>query len=319
MTFFDSFLNKHGYTLGDFVGKGATADCFIVVHHQFPNKQFVCKVIDPFPEDMRKTLVKTVQNEIDLLSHIDHANIIRFYDFFEEKGVLFLILEYCSHGQLTSEILNNLMKDNVKVLNYSVQLADALTYLHFHGIAHLDIKPANIFITEYNKIKLSDFGVSVQISHGEKISHKVGSKFFRAPETYSKPYDPFKADIFSLGVTFLSMAKRDFFMNLPHTHDYYQVLMEETENLGEYGKLIRDCINLEPEKRPDARQVLDRLHAFGAFQKTAQQSRSCGSLRHVLGFSPKIVKPTQKTKITLKPENLMMLRNMSSPLIKLDL
>ena len=313
----DSALRAHGYKLGAFVGKGATADCFTVKSSQFPDKQFVCKVIDPLPVESHNFIFKIVQNEVNILSHLDHPNIIRCYDFFDENGIIFVILEYCQNGQLTKDILRYKAPDNIRLYNFAIQLCEALTYIHLRDIAHLDIKPANIFLTEYNKIKLSDFGCSVHISHGQMISNRVGSKYFRAPETFNGYYDPFKADMFSLGVTLMCMAKRDFFVNLSHYDDYINAIEKESQDLGEFGEIIRECTNMDPLTRPDPFEVLTRLKLMTEF-KPERQTRSCGSLQRGVfaKFSlPKIVIPNQKNKISMKPENVKLMRNMSTPLI----
>ena len=321
MTYIDSSLKAHGYRLGSFVGKGATADCFVVQSYQFPDKQFVCKVIDPLPVEARKSIFKAVQNEVNILAHLDHPNIIRCYDFFEENGMIFLILEYCQNGQLTKDIFRYHSVDNIRLYNFAIQITEALTYIHLRDIAHLDIKPANIFLSEYNKIKLSDFGCSVHISHGQTISNHVGSKFFRAPETFDGVYDPFKADMFSLGVTFMCMAKREFYLKIAHFEDYLSIIQSESQDLGEFGKIIRECINMDPSKRPDPFEVLTRLKLLTEF-KPEKSSRSCGSFQRRMfpKFSlPKIVIPNSKNKITMKPENVKLIKTMSTPLVNNDI
>ena len=277
-------LKKHGYSLGKFIGKGNTSECYLIDNPQFAQKQYVCKIIDLVNNDENKHAIEAATKEIQILSKMDHPNIIRCYDYFQEDNTLYAILEYCKQGNMADLILSHAPIETSKLHDFAIQLVDAVSFLHLNSIVHLDITPSNILFTEYDKIKLSSFGNSIQIQKGDKTNLKVGSKFFRAPEIGSGYYDPFYADIFSLGVTLLVMVKKEVAMALPIVQDYIPYLVKETESLGEIGCVIKQCISINPADRPNIFQLLDKLKAVVSHSHPTS-CKSCSSLKHFIGFS----------------------------------
>lgn len=86
-------------------------------------------------------------------------------------------------------------------------LLQVLGYFHSQKIAHRDIKPENIVIDSYNHVKLGNFGLYNKLSEDESAHLKWGSLMFFSPEILAKTnYDPFKSDIYSLGITFFYLA-----------------------------------------------------------------------------------------------------------------
>ena len=280
-----NILKKHGYTLDKLIGKGNTSECYLIDNPQFGQKQFVCKIIDLVRKDGNQHSIEAATKEIQILSQMDHPNIIRCYDYFQEDNTLFAVLEYCKNGNMADLILSHNPIEYSKLHDFSIQLVDAVSFLHLNNIAHLDITPANILFTEYDKLKLSSFGNSIQIQKGEKTNLKVGTKYFRAPEIGNGFYDPFYADIFSLGITLLVMAKKEVAIALPIVQDYLPYLIKETESLGELGNLIKECINPNPAERPNAFQLLDKLRGIVNHNQQPSSSKSYSSLKHLVGFS----------------------------------
>ena len=301
-----NILLKHGYSIGQFVGRGTSSECYTVNNPQFGQKQFVCKIINLLNDSQHKQNIEIAKKEIQILSHLDHPNIIRCYDYFQENNAICAILEYCQHGNMADLILSHTPLDISKIEDFSIQLVDAVSFLHLHEIAHLDITPTNILFTEYDKIKLSSFHNSVQVPNGTKITLNVGTNLFRAPEIGNGPYDPYLADIFSLGVTLLVMAKRDVAMGMSIVQDYIPYLIKETQSLGEFGLIIKDCLNVNPIERPNVFQVLEKLKNIIQHHGTTP-SKSCGSLKHMLGFSNQVSSKlllVNKNKLTKKSIHL---------------
>ena len=258
---FETTLKRHGYKLGQFIGKGSTADCFFVTTDKFPGVKFICKVIQTYTYNHKMNASKQFQEELKILSLIDHPNILRCYEFFEDKTTMFLILEYCDKGSLSKLIKKDKQFVEANFTSFAYQLSSALVSCHLHHVVHLDIKPANIFINGYNKLKLGDFGSSLHLnSLQEKTNRRAGTKAFMAPEVgLGSDYDPYKADIYSYGVTLL-MAKKPF--SLPARVDTFtlnKLLMDQCNDLGEIGQLIQQCISMNPEERPTALFLEEKL------------------------------------------------------------
>ena len=157
------------------------------------------------------------KNEINVLSKVDHPNIIRLYEIFEDDRYISLIMEYCQGGELFQKINDLAEKDQsfsekeaVKIFK---QLISAVSYCHAQGICHRDLKPENIlFLTkaEDSQIKIIDFGLSKifgeikPIMKGNKVeknvmSLRVGTAYYMSPEVLQGNYDN-KCDIWSCGV-----------------------------------------------------------------------------------------------------------------------
>ena len=136
------------------------------------------------------------------MSQLDHPNIIKIFNEFYNDKIHIMILEYCPGNSLIHFIQNNGFLNSYEISMFFGQLIQALIYLKSKGIAHSDIKPANILIDRYNRPKLADFGLSKYCDLGVNCSIISGSIPFLAPEIFeNKPYDPFIADIWSLGCT----------------------------------------------------------------------------------------------------------------------
>lgn len=76
----------------------------------------------------------------------------------------------------------------------------ALDYLHKQKILHWDLKLDNILLSDWYEVKLCDFGVSKKIKDEEKLTERIGTLAYMAPEVFNQAYKGFKSDYWSLGV-----------------------------------------------------------------------------------------------------------------------
>ncbi|ETW02638.1 CAMKK protein kinase, variant [Aphanomyces invadans] len=135
---------------------------------------------------------------------------------------MFLILELLSGGQIMEYNATSLrytypeegMASSARLLmvqNCTLDIALALEYLHANHICHRDIKPENVLVTDTGFYKLGDFGVAYMFTEDDasnalQLKSTEGTYHFLAPEcTTGEPYDPFKVDIWALGVTLYAM------------------------------------------------------------------------------------------------------------------
>ena len=283
----ETTLKHHGYSLGNYVGKGATSDCFTVKSLNFKNVDFACKVIHLLPGEYSRTVHRHFEQEVSLLTKLDHQNIIRCYDFFEDGANLYIIMEYCAMGNLSSLIKRNHPSLLHNFNEYAFQIISALAYCHEVGVAHLDIKPANIFITKYNSLRLSDFGSSKAFTQDETVKAKIGTTYFMAPEIGMKAYDPFKADIYSFGMTLLFCHQHISFNEVQKQENFYQFFLDKCANTGPFEKIIRSCISINPQERPTAMEIRDMISKIVASEKIIhfQTQNALGSDAHPLQTS----------------------------------
>ena len=111
--------------------------------------------------------------EIDILKNLDHPNILRLFEVFEDRRSIYLVTELCTGGELFEEIVKRKSfteKDAAIVIK---QVLSAISYCHSKNVAHRDLKPENILMSQKNNadiIKVIDFGTSQVFKQGEKMS-----------------------------------------------------------------------------------------------------------------------------------------------------
>ncbi|OHT15011.1 CAMK family protein kinase [Tritrichomonas foetus] len=201
-------ITIHGYQFLEEIGKGGFSNVYLVYSSTY-NQQFVAKVQKTEYERNSKQ-IRAFTAEVDALASLNHPNIIKLYDHFFENQYYIMILEYCPFGTL-----NDLMKEekNKSGMNsenfkwFSRQIIEALNEVHKSNMSHHDIKPHNILIDGYGRPKLADFGLCLQNCKNDVLTSSFsGSLSFMAPEILQhQPFDPQKADMWSLGVMFMYM------------------------------------------------------------------------------------------------------------------
>jgi len=157
---------------------------------------------------VHKKLVKdlaVLQAEIDIMKQLDHPNIIRLYESFEDKRSFYLVLELCTGGELFDRIVAEEKGFTEKVCAIIIQqMLRAINYMHVHGFAHRDIKPENWLLLQDGAItttglKLVDFGLSKRFTPGTPMRTKAGTPMYMAPEVLKGNYHE-GVDVWSIGV-----------------------------------------------------------------------------------------------------------------------
>ena len=155
-------------------------------------------------------LVERLQNkfleEAGALYSMQHQNIVRVTDVFEENGTAYYVMDYVDGESLQQKVKNEGALSETIALKYIRQIADALKYVHGQNRLHLDIKPGNIMVNSLDNAILIDFGASKQYDEvdGENTSTLLGKTPGYAPiEQMSNNVKQFTpaTDIYSLGAT----------------------------------------------------------------------------------------------------------------------
>ena len=161
--------------------------------------------------NMDSSDLELVRTEIEILKICQHPYIIKLYDIFENIDYIYIIMEFCSGGDLFSFIKKrNFMLKEEKVVVIMYKLCKAVYYVHSYGIAHRDIKPENVLLTSESEdadIRLLDFGLSKIVGPNQKCTEPYGTLTYCAPEIIlDKPYLK-TVDSWSLGVmTYLMLS-----------------------------------------------------------------------------------------------------------------
>ena len=147
------------------------------------------------------------------IARLNHPNIIRILDVFEENGTAYYVMEYAEGGSLADKVKRCGALSESEAVRYILQIADALSYIHEQKMNHLDIKPANIMLNEKDDAILIDFGTSKQydVDNGNQTSTTpIGVSHGYAPiEQYNvggvNQFFP-QTDIYSLGATLYKLV-----------------------------------------------------------------------------------------------------------------
>ena len=254
-------LNKHGYDVLQLIGHGGYAECYKVYSRKY-SQYFVSKVM-LLNSSVKKERHNTFQNECNALTSIIHPNIIHVYDIIVDESCVILILEYCSNGNLQDYIIRNgVYKDMTKLFLHLEMILSAFDYLEERKMAHNDIKPSNILIDQYGRLKLADFGLTQKFETIDDISEDYrGSLAYIAPEIlHRKPYNPFKANVWSFGVMlyFLVVGRTPF--PTDSVASFRERILEGSYVLPRsidktVAKIIKNCLILDPEKRISFRDI----------------------------------------------------------------
>jgi eukaryotic-like serine/threonine-protein kinase len=145
-------------------------------------------------------------NEARIAANMEHPNIVSVYDFGEDEGFPFMVMEF-----LRGETLGTLIKENhtgnlENKLQIAHQVARALEYVHLHGICHRDIKPENIHINTSGKVKLMDFGIAkTQDLSITRPGFMVGTPYYMAPEQVRGEEVTASTDIYAFGIVLFEL------------------------------------------------------------------------------------------------------------------
>lgn len=138
---------------------------------------------------------------------VDHPNIVKFYEVYEDESYLHLVMELCRGGDLLENLCSSTVYTEATAARVLSKLFAGVNHLHHLHFAHRDLKPENfLFSTKAsdNEIKLVDFGLAVRFEAGLPMKSLVGTPYFVAPEVLRGRYTQ-SCDVWSLGVVFYMM------------------------------------------------------------------------------------------------------------------
>lgn len=259
---FHEMLKKHGYTIKEELGRGATGIVFLVEKGE--GNHFVVKQMKSRD---RKELV-TIKKEIKILKEMNHGYIVSYVDSFEDKqsGVFYIVMEYCAGGDLFKKMQTQKEEgfEEQQILDWFVQICLALQYIHESNVLHRDIKPQNVFLTEDGYINLGDFGCSKILERADAYAASVvGATLYVSPEVHQKKYNS-KSDIWSLGWLLHDLCMLDVWSNIKKRCCAHAYSMEGTpphiseRYSWELQELIRQMLSCDPKDRPTANEILEK-------------------------------------------------------------
>ncbi|TWU77064.1 hypothetical protein ED733_007968 [Metarhizium rileyi] len=197
-----------------------------------------------------------IEREVAILKLIEHPNIMKLYDIWENRSEIYLILEYIDQGDLFTFINSRGRLTEEVSMCFFRQMMSAISYCHSFNVCHRDLKPENILITADLQIKIADFGMAaLHQTATHQLATACGSPHYAAPELLkNKQYRGDRADIWSMGVILYAMLSA----TLPFDDPDLRVMMAKTKK-GHYEMpkflspeaedLIRRMLQVNPDRR----------------------------------------------------------------------
>lgn len=248
------------------IGTGSFSDVFLCTHLPTNTKR-VLKTIYKAGLSSQQKDANMLLKEIHILKMLDHPNILKCFEVFEDKLKYYVATEYCSGGDLFEQIINMRGFNEGKVAKILNQLFSAASYCHEKKIIHRDIKPENIFLIDNGNefhIKLGDFGSSCIVNSGSRAKGCFGSSYYIAPEVLDSPYSE-KCDIWSIGIIMYVLLtgippyiSRDNKSILREIHNKpFQLTPENIQNLSfDSVDLLTKLLKINPDLRITASDAL---------------------------------------------------------------
>jgi serine/threonine protein kinase len=235
-----------------------------------------------------KEFMRFFSDEAQFMNELEHPNIVRFYDFFRDGNLVFIVMDWVNGSNL-KEILRKRRKpfSQKETLDILDPVCSALNYAHSKGIVHCDIKPSNIMRDVNKRVVLTDFG----IARRSKQQMSGGTPPYMAPEQFAnKPITP-QTDLYALGVTTYEMLSGG---SLPFTgetsqtrgstlqeriyweimHLPYPPISRSNRSVpGAVDDLIRQALSRAPGQRPNS-----AMHFLGLYRTASRQKKSSRNL-----------------------------------------
>nr|XP_019579854.1 PREDICTED: serine/threonine-protein kinase Nek4 isoform X1 [Rhinolophus sinicus] len=276
------------------VGRGSYGEVTLVRHRR-DGRQYVIKKLNLRNASSRER--RAAEQEAQLLSQLKHPNIVTYKESWEGgDGLLYIVMGFCEGGDLyrkLKEQKGQLLPES-QVVEWFVQIAMALQYLHEKHILHRDLKTQNVFLTRTNIIKVGDLGIArVLENHCDMASTLIGTPYYMSPELFSnKPYN-YKSDVWALGCCVYEMATLKHAFNAKDMNSLVYRIIEgklppmPKDYSPELAELIRTMLSKRPEERPSVRSILRQPYIKRQISLFLEATKAKTSKNNIKNGDPK--------------------------------
>merc|ERR1712227_385129 len=215
-----------------------------------------------------EVLLDTFIREVKVLKELDHPNIMKIHEYFQDNEYFYLISDLYEGGELFDEIVRRVRFSEASAIVILKQILSGIAYIHDKGVVHRDLKPENILLEKaknLENIKIIDFGLASYFDAKDPLKDKTGTAYYIAPEVIAGQYDN-KCDIWSAGIIlyilisgcppFFGNDEREILKRV--SIGKYTFKIPQFDSVSDEAKdVIRCMLFYYPSDRPCARTILD--------------------------------------------------------------
>ena len=216
------------YKFKDVLGGGHFGTVRIAYkRNEEPRRKYAIKSISK--KNLTEKDLDDLIKEVDIISSLDHPNIIKFFETYHDEFYFHIVMELCSGKEVFDKIVEENCLTEIKVAKIIYKVLSAINYCHAKGITHRDIKPENILFENSEPdadIKIIDFGLSRKYNSNEKMHTILGTPYYVAPEVLKGDYDQ-RCDVWSIGaITYIMLSGEPPFKGKTNNEIFKKIMTE---------------------------------------------------------------------------------------------
>ncbi|KAF8630155.1 hypothetical protein AX15_003105 [Amanita polypyramis BW_CC] len=250
------------YQLGNCIGRGQFGSVYRALNLSTGQTVAVKQIR---LEGLKEFEVAELMREVNIYKRLSHPGIVRYEGMARDEETLSIVLEYVENGSLGQTLKAFGRLNERLVASYVVKILEGLHYLHGQDVVHCDLKAANILTTKTGNVKLTDFGVSLNLRAMEReMKNVAGTPNWMAPEIIELKGASIKSDIWSLACTIIELLtgrppygeiSNSMSVMFHIVEDKMPPIPEECSDLA--CDFLTQCFNKDPTKRPSAETLFE--------------------------------------------------------------
>mmetsp|Transcript_96590 Transcript_96590/g.174405 ORF Transcript_96590/g.174405 Transcript_96590/m.174405 type:complete len:603 (+) Transcript_96590:133-1941(+) len=246
------------YDLGEVLGSGSFGQVREARLKANPDIVRAVKIIENDTEGGDWSNSAMFRKEVGLLQKMNHPNIVAFWDVYEDKHFLYVVMDVCKGGEVFSKIIELKRFTEANAATLGAQMLASIDYVHKKEIMHRDIKAENFLLSDTSPtsvVKMIDFGMACKFGHGQVFTEICGSPHYLAPELIGQKYNRM-VDMWAFGVLLYLIMYGHYPFDSKNTREIMVKVLTEPIKWQTKAKLHLDtiaflklCLEQSPKKR----------------------------------------------------------------------